>query len=64
MVFYTYVLIDPRTNSPFYIGKQLTSQTREKLRIHNTGSGNPMFGRKHSEQTKLKMQLAREKRRV
>lgn len=41
------------------LGRKLSAITIKKLSRHNSGGGNPMFGKRHSEQTKIKISNAR-----
>jgi group I intron endonuclease len=45
-------------------GKVLTEECKDKLRKLNLGENNPFYGKKHSEETKAKMRLAKLKKRV
>ena len=46
-----------RKISESHMGKTYSDETIEKMRANNTGSGNPMYGKKHSVKTKEMMSL-------
>ena len=48
-----------RKISEAHKGKVFSKETIEKMKINNTGEGNPFYGKKHSEETKRKMSEAR-----